>query len=1473
MVNNTNQIKIMALMRYTFKAFTAIALTCFMSHVAISAASGRIISRVDYSGAIYEETVTDMQVKVLGGYVSLKRKYNKDGWTLNSNWQNLTFKDPANRSVRYVSASGSSGSDTSSEIVVRPGDPEPVIRTIMRGRFEYKPVSSQEPDRYVDEYNPSLQIVRTETGYRWSNKQGDWIDYSATGATKAYANKNGVSVNFVRDANGRITTVNDHSGNSVLTYDYSTDGRLVVTDYEGRTVKYHGHFPFIDKVTDVRGNDWLYTYQSIKGQLYLSSKTDPQGRKTVIGHELVPGGLQTINIGTDSVWTIEEITDPVTGEVTVRESYNSSGSGLVARSYMVPAKVMYTHMIYADGGRVDYRYFYNQNTKTYSLVEKNSDGIVSDKWYALDGKLKRYSVGGKILFTRAEASNGSQAVKTDIKGRKTNFNYNQWEKISSIVHPDGTSASYSYHPKFAFITGFTDEDGHKTAGEYDDFGNLTKITRAAGTANQRVTEFEYDEYGQVTVIRQVGDEHTQTSITEFSYDTKGNVTQVKDPEGFITKYQDYNALGLPKKVIDTRQKTWEFSYDAAGNITQQKSPLGFVTSLTYDKVDNLKSLTDPELNITQFGYDARDRLVTLTNPLEDSFTLNYSLDGRPLSAINEEGHQANFTYDRQRRLKKVVDAEGLATDFNYEDEDKSALARLDSILTPNGKLKFSLDERGRVVSQTTANADDSIALATQFEYNKRNLTTKVTDAENNNSTYEYNAHNELVKVTNALGHITRFEYDRRGNLTKVIDPKQSATTYQYDRRNLLKVETKPMGQTMSYEYDGEANLLSVIDSKNQVMVFTYDDDGRLTKEEHKTTVSATTTEKTVTYNYNKNGYLTAYNDGTTSATYTLDKLSRLQSSTINYGSFSKRFSYEYAKDQQVASFTNAEGIKSSYRYDKANRLSLIQIAGQGSIAYTEYEGYLPKKIVYPGGVNVTNSYDGIGRLLQEAVKDPAGNSLQATHYHYDKVGNVINKTTSLGAFAYEYDAIYRLTKADQLAPLQNRIYQYDEVGNRTSTEVAGQSWQYNANHELLSYGTTSEQTRFDYDANGSTVTKTTTMDGGSAGNAGAVTSPTSTGTETYQYDVANRLREVRRNGDLVASYYYDPFGKRLSKTVNGETTYFLYANEGLIGEYDGTGALKQSYQYLPDALWGTAQLGMIKGGEAYFYQHDQIGTPNLLTSKTGQVKWKGTVDAYGQMHTQISTIDSPLRFAGQYFDSETGYHQNYHRDYNPSTGRYLQSDPIGLAGGINIYGYVHQNPIMLTDPTGQFACGGVCIAAIAGGIMAGLDYLYQTQVEGKSNECVNWWEVGAWGLSGTGIGIVARSALFHGGLGTAIRRFFWDPRKWNQVGRKYWDARGGAGMSSIDHYIFAHASAVYRGGSLPAGLVNAGFNLVRMPIAMNSYLGGIGVSGGMGSQILLNTARFGASAFVGLTALTGAAGGYMVGTLAQEDNSSCECSQ
>jgi len=137
----------------------------------------------------------------------------------------------------------------------------------------------------------------------------------------------------------------------------------------------------------------------------------------------------------------------------------------------------------------------------------------------------------------------------------------------------------------------------------------------------------------------------------------------------------------------------------------------------------------------------------------------------------------------------------------------------------------------------------------------------------------------------------------------------------------------------------------------------------------------------------------------------------------------------------------------------------------------------------------------------------------------------------------------------------------------------------------------------------------------------------------------------------------------LFKEVDGVRIYFVYSDEGLVGEFDESGVELRGYG---------------------LFLNDHLGTPQKIIDSEGNVVWEGVYESFGKARVLVSVVESNLRLAGQYFDVETGLHYNFHRFYDPETGRYFRVDPVGFDGGLNLYAYVGGNPLTRTDPQGLF---------------------------------------------------------------------------------------------------------------------------------------------------------------------------------------------
>ncbi len=231
---------------------------------------------------------------------------------------------------------------------------------------------------------------------------------------------------------------------------------------------------------------------------------------------------------------------------------------------------------------------------------------------------------------------------------------------------------------------------------------------------------------------------------------------------------------------------------------------------------------------------------------------------------------------------------------------------------------------------------------------------------------------------------------------------------------------------------------------------------------------------------------------------------------------------------------------------------------------------------------------------------------------------------------------------------------------------------------LLSTGV---ERRFTYDGAGNVI----------ATNRGALA-------HSYTYDAANRMSSFAVNGVVQAQYQYNHLGQQVVRhlTASGQTIHSVHDALGnRIAEYDydpGTGTSTLIREY----IWaGGMIVGVVENGTLYFVRTDHIGRPVFATDDAGVKVWEATYLPFGGVHTS-SGLNSDLRFPGQWFQSETGLHQNWMRDYDPTTGRYMQADPLGLVDGASMYGYALQNPGRYVDPTGLQSEAGL-LTCPAGG--------------------------------------------------------------------------------------------------------------------------------------------------------------------------------
>lgn len=815
-----------------------------------------------------------------------------------------------------------------------------------------------------------------------------------------------------------------------------------------------------------------------------------------------------------------------------------------------------------------------------------------------------------------------------------------------------------------------------------------------------MTEYTYYPDGSLeTLIVHI--DATTTAVTRMEYDAVGNLIKVTDPEG-NTIEMTYDIMGNMLTRKDGRGKVWQHGYDAIGRVISLTDPLGNTTQRVYNAAGNLEKVIDPNLHETTYQYDVQNHAIHITNGAGTS-TFTYNANDNLIRQTDPEGRQLFYEYDDNGRRIKISDGNGNEIRVEYVPLSGSSSScpscsggrtnQPSRIIYPTFTREFRYDKRGRTIE--VIDHLDSETFTTSLEYDPAGNLISRTDPEKQTTTHAYDALNRRISLTDAIGQTT-YTYDTVGNLTALTDANGQATTFTYDTVGNLLKEIRPLGQTTTYTYDEAGNVIERRDAQGRTTTYTYDDAGRLTGISYEN-------GSIITFTYDNIGNLTRYDDGLTSAVYTYDVLGRKIKETLDYGTFTKTFAYTYYANGLKKTSTMPDSTTYTYTYDTSNRLTSISIPNLGQITYNSYTWNRPDGVTFPGGSKREYTYDPLMRIHTMTSKDPGQNLLLQHRYTYDGMNNVLSNDTEQGMYTYTYDALSRLTHVAGDIPEQDAtIFTYDAVGNRkTNTGVDGE-WMYNENNELLAFA----NVEYTYDEHGNMTQMR---------RDGQVIF-------TYAYNLEHRLVRIENDsGTVIAEYAYDPFGRRLWKKVSGVRTYFLYADEGLVGEYDATGNEIRAYGYRPHSTWATAPLFMKQEGEYYFYHNDRLGTPMKLAAVNGAVVWSARYQSFGDATVEVSTVSNPLRFPGQYYDAETGLHYNWSRYYEPKTGRYLNPDPIGFLGGdVNLYRYCGNNPVGYrdidgrqnsgaipgTDPNSVHTVGGECMLDIVIGHYSQTPYVY-----------------------------------------------------------------------------------------------------------------------------------------------------------------------
>lgn len=755
-------------------------------------------------------------------------------------------------------------------------------------------------------------------------------------------------------------------------------------------------------------------------------------------------------------------------------------------------------------------------------------------------------------------------------------------------------------------------------------------------------------------------------ITQYTYNAKGQILKEISPGGY-TNTHSYNPNGTRATTTDAVGLVTRFNtYDSAGRLTSLTDPNGITTLLSYQPGGVVASITrkhpsDSTLDtITLMKHDETGRLIQVTQP--NGQVINYAYtDSDQLKAVfNDAGERLEFTLDAAgNRMKEEIK--------NAQGEVTYSLAR-------------SFDELSRTMDITGNHGQN-----TNITYDPGDSPLTQTDAKQHETKREYDAFGRLSKVTDPAGGETQYSFDLQGNLHTVTDPRGNTTKYDFDELGRLVKLTSPDTGVTSFEFDDANNLVEKTDARNIVTQFDYDDLQR--------PISITypaAPQENVYYKYDEfsatnlgKGRLGSVETTGTSINYQYNSLGLASQKTVTIDRVGQEKlnltnAYQYSPAGELTQITYPSGRIVNFSHAKGQ---LIGISTQENSSANSQEiisgiKYLPfgpaNSIIYGNGLVENRVFDNDYRLNKIEV----GNFKLG--YRFDSVDNIekiINNLLPTPAQSFAYDSMGRLLSAT--GTYGTLSWSFDSVSNRLSETRNGSTdwYAYSPTSNRLNSISRSGQEgtgrrrgavnngnrQFLHDASGNR--KASNSEDGSQ--------------YSYTFNHANRLASVNINAKDVANYTYSPSGERLTKSLNGVLAeiYVWDENSHLLQVLNSEGESVRDYIY-----FGEQQIAVVMNGKLLFVTNEHLGTAQVITSASQSVVWVANYEPFGKLAGAGVEIGS--RFPGQYYDQETGLYQNHFRDFDPSLGRYIESDPIGLAGGINTYAYVGGNPVSFVDPDG-----------------------------------------------------------------------------------------------------------------------------------------------------------------------------------------------
>ena len=1182
-------------------------------------------------------------------------------------------------------------------------------------------------------------LTQTTGGWLLTTAQDDDEEYDSNGRLVSIIRQDGARHDLAYDGNNRLVSVSDDFGR-VLQINYQDAASPVIASItvpDGRTFDY-GYDSIGNLVTVTypgTTNDRMYHYEDANDLRLLTGITDERGiRYATWQYDTQGRAISGFHAGNAD---------------RVDLTYNTDGTTSVSNSRGVNTTFSFDTLFgqkrvtAIDGpgcstcGGNDAGYSYDAATGL--VTEQTVNGVTT--------AFQDYDANGNPQ-TVIKAY-GSPEAQTIAYTYDTRFQTKIKTKTEPSVCPGlNKVTTYQYDPNgrrtATTIEGYDPTDcatptSRTTSFEYN--GPLNQLSRIDGPRVDvdDVTMLEYYPNDAVEGfnrgrLARVGvnvdndpavDYYTRDNI---QYSATGKPLSEQRLNGLTVTYSYYTGNDRLESITESaggQSRTTRWTYLATGEvetITQAYgTPQASTLSLGYDNARRLISITDALGNKVEYTLDtegnmeqqkALDENGVLHSLITQTFDIYNRLDTRLLSDPNEPDELIDYNFAPDGTLTGQIDARNTTRNYQYD-----SLKRLTHVLDDMGGLD--------------PNTQDAL---TEYTYDTANRTTQVTAPNNATTSYVYDDLGDLLQESSPdRGNIT-YHFDAAGNTTSIIDARGIAVTYSYDTLNrLVTVDYPGTGEDVTYIYDNGTNCtngagrLCVLVDASGVTQYAYDGFGN-PDAQIKTELGVIYSTDTDYDNLNRLTKITTPGGKTIEYLYNNANQITKVSATINGRNQVIADNVQYRPDGLLTQLAFGNGISEQRQYNqkaRLTRLTMPDINGGQTWVYTYDANGNVQSIDRQTSVTDSYAYDALNRLID----DQANNQIPI-NYQYDHNGNRTNFTQGSVVDAYTYTPASNRLEATTATTITR-----DAVGNRTSDNNGNRIFAYNGAGRLSQVTLNSQPlATYTYNAFGQRTRK-----------------QTQTANTVYHYDPnGNLLEESDALGNPKRSYVYlnniplaiiDPPNPAIDSdgdgVINGNDNCTLVANpDQRDSDGDGLGnpcdpdfnndnivnAADLAYLKLNffsndphadlngDGFVNAADLAILKQRffqapgpqgaiETILYLHtDHLGTARRATNEAASVQWSWDSDAFGKTTANddpdndgISTIIN-FRFAGQYYDSETGLHYNLMRYYDPSTGRYLTADPLGVLFGGNtvpkdrklnhLYAYVGNNPLRYSDPFG-----------------------------------------------------------------------------------------------------------------------------------------------------------------------------------------------